>query len=173
MTTNKIDFFKDLSKQISEPIYITDQTDQINSEIKSNYWVISAPSAIISQTTSVDFLEFIQSVKGNYKNQLNKAELNINLIFYLWFEEPGELCFNFINSNHESLPFGCKLKFTERPEEIIEEYLRSKYHDKLIPWEELQTIETPEEMAEADKLEKELHDNFVLTVYKETIQKEK
>ena len=173
MTANKTDFFNDLSSHISEPIYLTDKTDEVNEEIKFNHWVLSVPSDIVAQTTTAEFLEFIQKVKDNYKSQLDKSPLDIDLTFYLWFEEPGELCFNFINSNHDRLPFGCKLKYTDRPEEIVEEYLKSKYHDQVIPWDELQTLESSEEIAEADRLEKELHDNFVLTVYQEKIMKKK
>jgi hypothetical protein len=173
MTANKTDFFNDLSSHISEPMYLTDKTDEVNEEIKHNHWVLTAPSDIIAQTTTAEFLEFIQKVKDNYKSQLDKSQLDIDLTFYLWFEEPGELCFNFINSNHDRLPFGCKLKFTDRPDEIIDEYFKSKYHDQVIPWDELQAVETPEEIAEADRLEKELHDNFVLLVYQERIKKTK
>jgi hypothetical protein len=173
MTANKTDFFNDLSSHISEPMYLTDKTDEVNEEIKHNHWVLTVPLDIVGQTTTAEFLEFIQKVKDNYKSQLDKSPLNIDLTFYLWFEEPGELCFNFINSNHDKLPFGCKLKFTDRPEDIVDEYLKSKYHDQVIPWDELQTVETPEEIAEADRLEKELHDNFVLTVYQEKIMKQK
>jgi hypothetical protein len=173
MTANKTDYFNDLSSHISEPMYLTDKTDEVNEEIKHNHWVLTVPSDIVAQTTTAEFLEFIQKVKDNYKSQLDKSPLDIDLTFYLWFEEPGELCFNFINSNHDSLPFGCKLKYTDRPEEIVDEYLKSKYHDQVIPWDELQTVETPEEIAEADRLEKELHDNFVLTVYQEKIMKQK
>ena len=55
---------------------------------------------IISQTTTTDFLEFIQKVKDNYKNQLDKSTLDIDLIFYMWFDEmAGQLRFNFINSS--------------------------------------------------------------------------
>ena len=173
MTANKTDFFNDLSSHISEPMYLTDKTDEVNEEIKHNHWVLTVPSDIVAQTTTADFLEFIQKVKDHYKSQLDKSSLDIDLNFYLWFEEPGKLCFNFINSNHDKLPFGCKLKYTDRPEEIVDEYLKSKYHDQVIPWDELQIAETPEEIAEADRLEKELHDNFVLTVYQEKIIKQK
>jgi hypothetical protein len=173
MTINKTNFFNDLSSQISEPLYLTEKTDEINEEINHNYWSLSAPTDIISQTTTTDFLEFIQKVKDNYKNQLDKSHLDIDLIFYLWFEEmSGQLSFNFINSNHDKLPFGCKLKHINRPEDIIEQYLKSKYHEG-IPWSELVTVETPEQMAESDRLEKDLHDNFVLTVYQEKIEKQK
>lgn len=173
MTANKTDFFNDLSSQISEPIYLTDRTDEVNEEIKYNHWILTAPSDIIAQTTAADLLEFIQKVKDNYKSQLDKSSLDIDLTFYLWFEEPGELCFNFINSNHDSLPFGCKLKYTDRPEEIVDEFLKSKYHDQVILWDEFETVETPEEIAEAERIEKEFQDNFVLTVYQEIIMKHK
>jgi hypothetical protein len=173
MTTNKTDFFKDLSNQISEPIYLTEKTDELNEEINHNQWILSAPADIISQSTTTDFLGFIQKVKGHYKNQLDKSQLEIDLIFYLWFDEvAGQLRFNFINSNHDKLPFGCKLNHTERPEEIVDQYLKSKYHYG-IPWNELETLETPEQIAKVDTLEKELKGNFVLTVYQEKIKKYK
>ncbi len=173
MTTNKTDFFNNLSKQISEPLYLTDKTDEINEEINHNHWSFSAPTDIISQATTTDFLEFIQKIKDNYKNQLDKSQLDIDLIFYMWFDEmAGQLRFNFINSNHGKLPFVCKLKNIDRPEEIIDKYLKSQYHDG-IPWYELEMIETPEQIAEADSREKELHDNIELSVYQEKIKKQK
>jgi hypothetical protein len=140
MTANKTDFFNDLSSHISDPIYLTDKTDEINEEINYNFWILSAPTDIISQITITDFLEFIQKVKDNYKYQLDKSQLNIDLIFYLWFDEmAGQLCFNFINSNHDKLPFGCRLIMTDRPEEIVDQYLKSNYQEG-IPWNELETI---------------------------------
>lgn len=171
MTTNKAEYFNDLANQLSDPIYLTDKTDELDEEIKFNHWVLTAPSDIVTQTSQSEFLEFIQKVKDNYKIHLDKSELAIDLIFYLWFEEPGELCFNFINSKHDKLPFGCKLKFTDSAGEVVDQYINSQYHDQVVPWDELQTIETPEEIAKAEKLEKELHDNFILTVYKERIKK--
>ena len=35
MTANKTDFFNDLSSHLSEPMYLTDKTDEINEEIKN------------------------------------------------------------------------------------------------------------------------------------------
>lgn len=173
MRTNKTDFFNDLSNQISEPLYLTDKIDELNEEINFNHWILSAPSDIISQTTTTDFLAFIQKVKDDYKNQLNRSKFDIDLIFYLWFDEmSGQLHFNFINSNHKKLPFNCKLKQTDKPEEIVDKYLKSQYHDG-IPWNELETLEAPEQIVEVERYEKELHDNFVLTVYQEKINKKK
>lgn len=173
MPANKTDFFNDLSNQISEPLYLTDKTDDVNQEINHNHWILSAPVDILSQTTTIDLLEFIQKVKDNYKNQLDKSQLDIDLIFYLWFDEmAGQLRFNFINSNHDKLPFSCKLKYTNSPEEIVDHFLKSKYLEEL-PWSELEPIETKEQIAEAARLEKKLRDNFVLTVYQEKIKKRK
>ncbi len=172
MSANKTNFFNDLLSQISEPLYLTDKTDELHEEIKFNHWVLTAPSDIVAQTKTTDFLEFIQKVKDNYKSQLDQSQLDIDLIFYLWFDEMAvQLRFNFINSNHGKLPFSCKLKYTDSPEEIVDQYLKSKYQDQVIPWDELHAVETPEEIAETDRLEKELHDNFVLTVYQDKIKK--
>ncbi len=172
MITNKINFFNDILRQISEPLYLTDKTDEINEEIYHNHSSLSAPTDIISQMTTSDFLDFIQKVKDNYKNQLNKSQLNIDLIFYMWFDElAGQIRFNCINSNHVKLPSNCKLKHIDRPEEIIEKYLNSQYQDG-IPWNELEAIETVKQIIETEKSEKELYNNFVLTVYKEKIKKQ-
>ncbi|MBX7155773.1 MAG: hypothetical protein K1X91_12515 [Bacteriodetes bacterium] len=84
----------------------------------------------------------------------------------------SQLCFNFINSNHKELPFGCKLRFTDSPDEIVEQFIHFEYLDG-IPWSEVKPIETAEEFAEAEKLEKELIENYVLTVYREIITKQK
>jgi hypothetical protein len=169
----KTAYFNDLSVQIAEPIYLTDRTDEVNEEIKCNCWALSAPSDVVSQTTTIDFLEFIQKVKDSYKDQLDKSPLDINLVFYLWFDAmAGQLRFNFINSNHDQLPFGCKLKFTDSPEEIIMQFLNLT-HQEGIPWNEFHPVETPEQIAEADRLDKELKDNYLLTIYQEIIKKRK
>lgn len=168
MTSNKIDYFNDLLSQISEPIYLTDKTDEINEEIKYNHWQLTFPIWIASQMTATDFLEFIQKVKDGYKKQLSDSKIEIDLIFYMWFDEmAGQLRFNFINSNHDKLPFGCKLKYTQEPEEIINQFLNSKYLDG-IPLNELETIVTQEE---TEGVEKGLKKDFVLSVYQEKITK--
>ena len=170
---NKTDFFNDLSNQISEPLYLTDKTDEVNEEVKFNYWQLGIPDDVLAETTVADLLEFIQLVKSNYRIQLNKSDFNIDLIFYLWVDEMvGQICFNFINSNHERLPFGCQLKFTDNAEDIIAKYFKSNYRNG-IPIDELETVETSEELSEEDILENELHDNFVLTVFQETIKKQR
>ena len=173
MTVNKTDFFNDLSSQISEPIYLTDKTDEVNEEIMHNHWELTVPTDIASQMTTTDFLEFIQIVKVNYKSQLDQSKIEADLIFYMWFDEmAGLLHFNFINSNHDRLPFSCKLNYIDRPEEIVSQFLKSKYLDG-IPWSELETVETPVGLADSDRHEKDLQDDFVLTVYQEKIKKQK
>ncbi len=34
----------------------------------------------------------------------------------------GQLRFNFINSNDSKFHFGCKLKHTDKPDEIVDKY---------------------------------------------------
>lgn len=174
MTVNKTDYFNYLLTCLSEPIYLTDKTDELKEEIKYNLWALAAPAEIIAQVTTADYVELIEKVKESHKVQLGKSQLNIDLIFYLWFDEmAGQLRFNFINSNHLVLPFGCKLKYANKPDEIVEQYLTSRYNTQTIPWEELRTIETAEEKAVASILEQEMQENYVLTVYREKIRKQK
>lgn len=170
--TNKKDYFDNLLLELSEPIYLTNRIDELDKEIYHNLWILSAPTAIVEQITTSDILGLIQKVKDKFKYKLAKSELDVDLIFYLWFEDIGQLRFNFINSNHKNLPFGCKIKFVDKPEDIINLYLESKHHDGLIPWEELQDIETSQQFVESEKLHNEIIDNFVLTVYKEIIYKQ-
>ena len=173
MSITKAQFFDDLSNQLSDPIYLTEKTNELSEEIKHNCWGFAAPPEIADQITTSDVLEFIQLVKENYKKQLALSPLNIDLVFYLWFDEmAGHLCFNFINSNHEKLPFGCKLRSANSAEAIISAYLQSNYLEG-IPWSELKPLDTPEALAEAERLEKEIHENFVLDVYQEKLWKKK
>lgn len=167
------DYIEGLSKRIAEPIYLTNRTDEVKKEIYHNLWTFTIPSDIINQASPETIIEFVQKVKDQYRMQLQNSNLEIDLIFYIWFEEPGLLYFNFINSNHSELPFGCKFKILDSPEEIIEQFLKSKYPDNIIPWGEFKDIVTPEEMEEADRLEKELHEKYILSVYSETITKPK
>ena len=170
---SKAEYFDELSTYILEPIYLTDKTDELNKEIEHNMWVLTCPYNIIAETTTDDILEFIKKVKTNYINQLGKSSFSIDLIFYLWLDPLAQqLRFNFINSNHNKLPFRCKVQYTDKPEDIIREYLHSKYHEVNIPWKELQIIETSEEIDEATMREKELQENYVLTVYQERISKQ-
>jgi len=170
MTMNKTEFFNELSNQISAPIYLTDKTDEIKDEIDNNFWILTAPKEIISQTTTADFLEFIQKVKDNYKSQLDESPLDIDLIFYLWFDEmAGQLRFNFINSNHNKLPFKCNLRYTDEPEEIVKQFIESEYLEGI----SCNELETPEKDEEANRQEREIFEDFVLTVYHEKIKKQK
>jgi hypothetical protein len=173
MAVSKIDFFNDLLNQISEPIYLTDRTDEIKEEVFNNSWSLGAPHEIISQIAPNELLDFIEKVKRAYKIQLDKSHLDINLIYYLWFDEmAGQIRFNFINSNHEGLPFGCKIKYSDSPEEIIEHYLKSEHPGEIL-WGELETVEMTENNNKTDPQETALNIEFVLNVYKETIRKQR
>ena len=94
--------------------------------------------------------------------------MDINLIYYLWFDEQaGQLRFNFINSNHDKLPFGCKLVFVDSEKEIIDDFLNSNYLDG-IHWSEFKVVDKAKQenvaAVEEDNLE-----IFTLKVYKQMI----
>jgi hypothetical protein len=48
--------------------------------------------------------------------------------------------------------------------------LNSPHHEG-IPWHEFHPVEAPAQIAEADSLDKEVKDNYLLTVYQEIIKK--
>jgi len=54
----------------------------------------------------------------------------------------------------------------------VSTYLQSTYLEG-IPWSELKPLDTPEALAEAERLEKEIHENYVLDVYQEKLWKKK
>ena len=167
----KTAFFKGLQSQLDDPVYLTEKTDELKLEIASNHWIVSVPPALVGQVSASDFLAFIQQVKDRYQVQLEQSGLDIDLIFYLWFEVPGRLCFNFINSNHGHLPFECKCNWVSAPEIIIEHFLSANNADQTIPWAEFETLQTPESITEAEMQALELRKKYVLNVYQETIQK--
>lgn len=167
----KTAFFKGLQSQLEDPVYLTEKTDELKQEIASNHWILTLPPGLIGQVSTNDFLVFIQQVKDRYQAQLDQSRLDIDLIFYLWFEAPGRLCFNFINSNHDHLPFECKCNWVNAPETIIDQFLSANNAGQTIPWAELETLQTPESTAEAERRSLELRKKYVLDVYQETIQK--
>ena len=102
------------------------------------------------------------------KQQLQQSDVDINLLYYLWFDEQaGQLRFNFINSNHDKLPFRCKLVFVDSEKEIIDDFLNSNYLDG-IPWSEFKVVDkTKQENVAA--VEEENLETFTLKVYKQMI----
>ncbi|MFZ4739640.1 MAG: hypothetical protein ACOYLE_00570 [Bacteroidales bacterium] len=129
-------------------LFLTDKIDLIDYEIYQNSISIGLTSEQAKNTSSHDILMFLSKVKLNRQKQLIQSDLKIDLIYYLWLDEmAGQLCFNFINSHHSKLPFGCELNFVDSERDIIDSFLKSSYLDG-IPFEELKYSEQVNELIE-------------------------
>ena len=110
----KDEFFENINEIISDKIYLTDNLDELNKEIENNHWSIAIDSDTVKFIEKDDLLYFLRKMIKNRISQLHKSELDMDLIFYTWFDEQtGNLNFNFINSRHENLPFRAEHKFTD------------------------------------------------------------
>lgn len=164
MATSKQKYFDKLRKFEQIELFITDRTDIINEEIYHNYIRIGMTNNLAIEITTQEILRFLKNVKLDRQLQLMATNLEIDLIYYLWMDEmAGQLRFNFINSNHEKLPFGCNLNVVETETEIIDSFLCSKYLEG-IPFAELEDV-GPESTA----LETEEKEIYTLNIYKQRI----
>lgn len=159
----KEEFFENINEIISDKIYLTDSLDKLNEEIETNKWSIGIDFKTAKVIGNEDLKKFLGKVIQNRIEQINKSKLNINLIFYLWFDtQAGNLNLNFINTKHEKLPFGAELEFTDSMDTIINDFLNSRYLEG-IPFDELENVSD-------DAIAKEKND-YKLKVYQEEIVK--
>lgn len=164
----KEEYIESLDEIVNDQIFITNQTNLLDEEISKNCWSISAEQVIIDQLSVKDLAEVIKLIKDNRTKQLSECELEIELIFYMWFDEQAaQLRFNLINSNHQELPFGAKVNFVNSEDAIIDEFLSDENHNG-IPFSELEEIKKYET---GEYLDKQILEPFVLNVYKERIRK--
>ena len=117
---DKEELFKDLQDIKADRLFITASTDIVEEEIKNNCWSILMTEEIASECQVVELIEFLRDVKADRREQLKKSEYKVGLIYYLWVDEQaGQLRFNFINSNHDRLPFGARLAFVDSVHGIV------------------------------------------------------
>ncbi len=155
----KEEFFKSISEIETDEIYLTETLDELSKEIEINHWSINTDSETAMNIEKADLHNFLRKVVDNRTMQLENSDKNMDLLFYLWFDEQaGNLHFNFINYKHETLPFGAKIDFEESIDAIIGDFLNSKYLDGIL-WNEI------EDSEENDNTE------YIVKVYKEKIVK--
>lgn len=158
----KEEFFDNITDIISDRIYLIENIDELSKEIENNHWSIGIDSGTAKLIDINDLRLFLREVVSNRIEQLEISNKNIDLLFYLWFDEQaGNLNFNFINSKHSRLPFGANLEFVDSIDLILKDFLDSDYLDG-IPFNELsdENIKTEENNS-----------NFVLKVYKSILTK--
>lgn len=132
-TSNKHTFFKDLSKYETSDLFLTDRTDQLHKETYHNFIAISLTTELARQTSTDEIVDFVSKIKKNRQQQLVNSDLLIDLLYYLWFDEmEAQLRINFINANHEKLPFDGEMCFVESEQEVIYRFLTSPYLDGLL-----------------------------------------
>jgi hypothetical protein len=130
----KEELFKDIEEIKSDKLFITDSVDNIDEEVRSNCWSISIPDEVSVECIVDELKNFLKEVKADRREQLRKANSKVGLIYYVWIDEQaGQLRFNFINSNHNKLPFSASLAFVAKEGEILSEYLsRTKSHTNIV-----------------------------------------
>ena len=105
----KQEFFKDIQNIKSDKLLITDSVDNVNEEIQNNCWSISINDELSKEISVDELADFLKEVKKDRQQQLRRSNSKVGLIYYVWVDsQAGQLRFNFINSNHDKLPFGSR-----------------------------------------------------------------
>jgi hypothetical protein len=140
----KKEFFNSINDIISDKVYLTETLDELNKEIENNHWSIGIEAETSREIDSADLKEFLKKVIFNRIDQLEKSNKNLDLLFYLWFDEQaGNLNFSLINSNHNKVPFSATIEYVTEIDLILKDFLSSRYLDE-IPFDELSDEETEE-----------------------------
>ena len=160
------DKFFERSKPLeTSEIFLTNSTDEIDLEIEQNTVQLSVTMNTAKQLSAIDLVAFLNRIKSNRLTQLRESGFDINLIYYLWFDElAGQLRFNFLNSNHVKLPFAGEIVFVNNEQEIINDFLNSN-HLEGIPWNELEFSESANEKT----AHPQITDDFKIKVYKQLL----
>ena len=128
----------DLFKLAKVDIYITDKTDDMEKEIYENYVKIGVPEEHLENISTIFFQNFLYEVKQNAKRNLDVNSLNVDLIFYVWFDaQAGQLRYNFINSNHEKLPFTTEIQLVDDVYEICDLFVKCVQTSTVPPQDKL------------------------------------
>jgi hypothetical protein len=140
--------------------FLTEDVNKLDLEIYNNCVYVSLDSKERESISSIDLEKFISKVKDDRRKKLINSNLEVDLIYYVWFDEmAGQLRFNFINSNHTKLPFGAKLIVVDSEKEIIAEYLNAEIID-------ISQFEGVSEIIDGNEQNDEI---FTLKVYTELI----
>ncbi len=128
----------DFKKIIDSAIFISCDKTQQKQETLDNMWAISIDPDILHALTINNLLEFIDTLLKKRILQLSQLNASCPAIFYLWFDEmAAQLRFNIISDFNESLPFECDIEIIDSVLPILEDFLKSHYHEG-ISWSELE-----------------------------------
>ena len=149
----------DFNEIINTKLLITGDVKKQKQEIATNAWSIALTPSMLKTITTNTLSIFLK----NLLISINKQAEAQPITFYMWIDSmPTQLCFNVLSGYDIPLPFGCKLKLVNQ-ETLFNEFITSKYHNGVIPKEEITTIEKddPDFYNDDDEFEK----NFYLNVF--------
>jgi hypothetical protein len=135
ITTHNTSDFKTI---IDSAIFISCDKTQQKQETLENMWAISIDPGILDTLTINNLLEFIDTLLKKRILQLSQLNASCPVVFYLWFDEmAAQLRFNIISNFNESPPFECDIEIVDSVLPILEDFLKSHYHEG-ISWSELE-----------------------------------
>lgn len=137
---------------IEDPIVFSSDSEDID-ECRANCWSFKLE---LKYCSPGDIKVFYQAVMKARKQYLLNNNINIQMIFYTWYEDiSGNFYFSLIPTNWpklrpgKELPFGCTIKKVDSLDIIIEEFINDPYKGK-IPLNELKDVDPNEEDEEED-----------------------
>lgn len=126
MSSAKAEYLRDLDKFIIEPIFVGNGISDFEREISENMLAISISFEIAKECKVTDFLDFFERLIQNRRKQL-EAYPDRRMLFYVWFDEQAaQLRLSLISAEHKVPPFGAEIRLAAL-DEIITDFLRSKY----------------------------------------------
>lgn len=160
MSYHNPDYFgRYLRNLVTLPLHLGSSTDDLQDEIRHNLWSIAISGRQAETLTKEGFVAFLDEVLENRSRQLQETNVDRGALFYVWFDEQAcQLRGNVISDLHRQLPFGCSIELEDRPDSIVEAFLRSPYHDG-IPWSELDEVDPDVAAPDPDP------PDYVLRVY--------
>lgn len=142
----------------TDEIVIGSSRDDLLTETRANQWLMTLSHEQCQSLTISDLLTLFERIIENRQQQLDQANVDHGMIFYLWFDEQAlQLRLNLISDSQERFPFGCQLNVLLTPESILDRYLHYSYHEA-IPWDELHEVSQEWKADDGEK-------PFVLDVY--------
>ncbi len=160
MTYRQTEYFGEyLHNLVTFPLYVGSSPSDVHEEARRNMWSISISQEQAEALTKEDFLTFIEEVLQYKTRQVQDSDTDHGMLFYVWFDEQAcQLRGSLVSDFHLRPPFACSLQLVDTPEDIVDNFLSSKYHDG-IPSSELQEVTPSEDVPERDRTD------YILNIY--------
>lgn len=133
----------DFNVIIKSPVFLTGKISLEQEEIYENMWAISFGKRFATKVTKKELLTFINRLIHARGEQV--SALDCPATFYLWHDaQAAQLRFNILSGHRTRLPFSSIVAVQNSIDSILEEFL-SMGMDNLIPWNQLEALDTNED----------------------------